>query len=131
MVHRAIFAIVLILPTFPAHALNYIDACARALTYTEVSTSSDLAAQLAYLKTKIEAHKNDNKTGLEIDIPVLGKGTYNEARNEAKNLEETLGIHWSLDQSQSYLAKYVSADANTTFGNCVRQVLQRRVLRPE
>lgn len=63
----------------PAQASNYMDICAKALTFSDVSHSQDRVAQLSYLETKFHSISTSGRSGAVIDIPGYGSGSYDQA----------------------------------------------------
>lgn len=110
-----------------AQAQHYISACAAALTYTEVASSDNLAVQYAYLSTKLENMRSTSNTGAGVTVPIYGVPvslSYQDAQTREQQLSEQLGVSWDVKHAQAYTARYVSSDSNSTFGQCVRDVLR-------
>lgn len=109
-----------------AKGQSYIAACAASLTYTELASSDDLAVQYAYLATKIENMRSSGNTNGSVTFPVYGVPVsfgYSDAQTRAHDLSTQLGVNWNVKQAQAYVARYVSADSNSTFGKCVHDVI--------
>ncbi len=111
--------------TAPAHASNYMDICAKALTFSDVSHSQDRVARLSYLETKLHSMSTSGRSGAVIDIPGYGSGSYDQAQAEVNRLKQELALNWNIKEHQSYLARFVSPDSNSTFAQCVSQVLSQ------
>jgi hypothetical protein len=130
--HRAaIAAATLFAGSSACHAQSYIDSCAKALTYTDVSSLDDLAVQYAYLSST-QASENSKQSGsLNIVIPTpagpipLGAS---EASQRRSQLAQQLGVNWTTQQSHAFLSRYVSQSSNSAFTTCVAEFARNKKL---
>lgn len=123
------FSAVLVLASVKTvSAQKYIEECAKALTATDIASKDDLAATYAYLSTKLQNMESTGDIKGTLSVPIDGVPvgmSYSEAKTKKEQLSERLGVKWDVRHAQSYAAKYVSASSNSTFGQCIRDMLRK------
>lgn len=97
-------------------------ACAGLLTHTEIDQRSSVSLSYAYNRLR---SSTDHRTGASeggVSIPGIGKITgANNYNHESKRLED-LGVKWELDESASYIARFVPANQSSDYLACVTRV---------
>jgi len=100
--------------------------CGPVLAPTEINSQNSLAMRYAYSKLLSEQNSKAVATSLDATIPVIdigvaGTGDYNQLSSKL----EQIGLKWSVDQSSSYIARFIPANQTEAYARCVEQIQTR------